>query len=517
MSFKLGQTNELLSDLGIKRKLPTEFEFKDNDNKELNKYMEYQIRRLERVRDAGNGRKFWFLAWILMNKSVAFKVSAINKVFPKWYKAMPLTYVFKIISKVEKIFRSGDTNMEYKRVYIPKANGGVRPLGVPRHAWRVCLHMQAAFMALFLHGKLHENQHAYQTKKGTTTAWASLLRKVNKYRYIYEIDLRNCFNEINARWVSVLLEKHGVPKAYTDYLERLNASSPKFPEEIQQIDESAYNHRATMLKMASQNPAIIGPTQGIIGAKGNGSVWKFGRPGASNQFVPWTFHKGLPQGSPLSPILTALVLNDFTKQAEDSVFYADDGIFFSNRAFRIEDDERKGIYLSPTKCGWVKYNGVWKNKLKFLGISLNKGKLKGATRNGSTLEIGGKLDKLIYFLKFFRPSYANLEGIWNKTSLGGNIQSKIYSGSWETPVYETKLTMEGVKKSWLKSKRKRDNYVTTSSEACYALSQLLYNRRNRSTIKTANIKVMSSVTKAPKAPKHVFIKNQLRKNKARGK
>jgi len=40
------------------------------------------------------------------------------------------------------------------------------------------------------------------------------------------------------------------------------------------------------------------------------------------------------------------------KQAEDSVFYADDGIFFSNKEFIIKGDPDKGIILSPlaSKC-----------------------------------------------------------------------------------------------------------------------------------------------------------------------
>jgi len=46
------------------------------------------------------------------------------------------------------------------------------------------------------------------------------------------------------------------------------------------------------------------------------------------------------------------VLNEFTKQAEDSVFYADDGLFFSNSPFIIKGDEEKGIILSEEegKC-----------------------------------------------------------------------------------------------------------------------------------------------------------------------
>lgn len=66
-------------------------------------------------------------------------------------------------------------------------------------------------------------------------------------------------------------------------------------------------------------------------------------------------HTGLPQGANTSPILTALVLDDFTRQYE-SVFYADDGIFFSRKPMKIEDDPGKGIFLNTEKSRPIREN-----------------------------------------------------------------------------------------------------------------------------------------------------------------
>lgn len=70
-------------------------------------------------------------------------------------------------------------------------------------------------------------------------------------------------------------------------------------------------------------------------------------------------HVGLPQGSPLSPILTILGLDDWTRKAgEDRVFYADDGIIFSNTPIELNSDPQMGINIHEGKSGYVKKDGV---------------------------------------------------------------------------------------------------------------------------------------------------------------
>jgi hypothetical protein len=80
--------------------------------------MNKQIKRLRQ--NKGNPYRYFRIMLFLIERSLVFRVSAINKTMRGWYKNMPLSEVFRINREINRLITSGQTKLDFKRVYIPK-------------------------------------------------------------------------------------------------------------------------------------------------------------------------------------------------------------------------------------------------------------------------------------------------------------------------------------------------------------------------------------------------------------
>jgi hypothetical protein len=441
VTVKVGELNDLLKRIGIDKRLPANIKFDDRDTKAMNRYMGHQIIRLRKAQ--GSPSTFWTIANFCLLRSASFRASAINHVLPEWWYGIPYWKVLKFNREVSEILGTKDKYMEFKRVYIPKANQKWRPLGVPTPSWRIAMHMLNNMIQLYFEKDVLAHQHGFIPGRGTLSAWRDIISRALNARYIYETDLKGFFDNVSNHEITRILFSRGIPHEWSMWIRKIMNSVPKLPK-IRKLDESRFSPD---LKFHKVDDWLIseGKTKSMARMYDPVNIRK-----EAFKYLNWWFREsvrtpefrlkfqnwnstpgGVPQGSPISPFLSILVMRKYLSQ-QAHVNYADDQIFFANKDFEIKDLPALGIVHNPEKCAWIKRDGKWLKELKFLGLIYNgvEGTLRSETRSGRSIRIQDSLIELYESIKY--DDTTNYLENMAKRNFFGFVQACLYNGSFKS-------------------------------------------------------------------------------------
>lgn len=262
------------------------------------------------------------------NLNEAMKKVKINKGAPG-IDRMPVSEIDEYFRVHKDEIKTSIMEMKYKpqavrRVYIPKANGKKRPLGIPTVVDRVIQQAVAQKLSQIYDASFSENSYGFRENRSAHDAVEKALDYLNEgYEWVIDLDIEKYFDTVNHdKLISILREKVN--------------------------DKTTLHLIRAFLRAGVMEKGLVSPTE-----------------------------IGVPQGGPLSPILSNIYLDKFDKELETRglhfVRYADDSDVFvksemaANRVMKSATSwlERK-MYL---KVSATKTKVVRPNNSNFLGFT----------------------------------------------------------------------------------------------------------------------------------------------------
>ena len=147
------------------------------------------------------------------------KASGIDKVTKEQYEENLDNNIDNLIERMKKFSYKP---LPVRRTYIPKANGKLRPLGIPAYEDKLVQGIMADILNEIYECKFLNSSYGFRPNRNCHQAIREINQRImiNKVNYILDCDIKGFFDNVDHKWLMKFLEHDIKDKAFLRYINR---------------------------------------------------------------------------------------------------------------------------------------------------------------------------------------------------------------------------------------------------------------------------------------------------------